>query len=101
MRSSRASTSSWGGNVVLLVIAEPASRENARDLDRLLERLLGPGARFRPGQREAIEAVLADGARVAVGQAEHLVDLARLLAQTESSKEGSKDEVADSQQTLF
>ena len=34
------------------------------DLERLLHRMLGPGAEFRHQQREAIEAVLRDGARV-------------------------------------
>ena len=44
---------------------EPAPTP-ACDLDALLHRLLGPEAEFRPQQREAIEAVLKDGARVLV-----------------------------------
>ncbi|MFN8620851.1 MAG: RecQ family ATP-dependent DNA helicase [Chloroflexota bacterium] len=40
-----------------------------RDLDAILARMLGPAARYRPGQREAIESVLQDGARVVVVQA--------------------------------
>jgi ATP-dependent DNA helicase RecQ len=35
-----------------------------RDLDELLRRLLDPDATFRPQQREAVEAVLEEGARV-------------------------------------
>jgi ATP-dependent DNA helicase RecQ len=38
------------------------------DLDALLQRMLGTDAAFRPDQREAIEATLADGARVLVVQ---------------------------------
>ena len=44
----------------------PASRRN--DLDGALANLLGPDALFRSGQREAIEAVLDDGARVLLVQ---------------------------------
>jgi hypothetical protein len=40
----------------------------ARDLRPWLIEMLGPHARFRPGQQEAIEAVLEDGARVLVVQ---------------------------------
>ncbi len=39
-----------------------------RDLDAILRRMLGPGAVFRPDQREAIEAILDDGSRVLVVQ---------------------------------
>ncbi|MBX3031590.1 MAG: RecQ family ATP-dependent DNA helicase [Chloroflexi bacterium] len=45
------------------------SNPKEHDLDALLRRMLGDGAAFRPGQREAIEATLVDGARVLVVQA--------------------------------
>jgi ATP-dependent DNA helicase RecQ len=42
--------------------------ETTRNLDPLLKQLLGADAEFRDGQREAIEAVLAEGARVLLVQ---------------------------------
>jgi ATP-dependent DNA helicase RecQ len=39
------------------------------ELERLLERLLGSGARFRPGQREAVEAVVDRTSRLVLVQA--------------------------------
>lgn len=46
---------------------EPQQRPR-RDLDVLLRQLMGPDAVFRPGQREAIEAVISDHARVLLVQ---------------------------------
>lgn len=58
-----------GPDTLPLPLGAPEPDKHGADLDGLLRRMLGEGASFRAGQREAIEAVLVDGARVLVVQA--------------------------------